>query len=431
MYVSTYMQVSELNEILSEKDVISIPSNDEIDTTQAVEIETSKQQKEYVCQHCGETFPTPIAKATHIRTQHKGMTKERSSLKEVAATTKQSDVLPESIAYLKNSCLKPFGCKGLENVAMGMLDAPEDLNLLQSLLSANDNSKNIPFILQRYSSYIGKPVPTLDGQHIPEVRISPLKDSMAMMKDGFDMKVMMKMFNEDNNGSKPNAELEILKTQMNTILEQNRTLQQQLLENQRKAEIDKLAEQNKQLAEELKNQKEANKNDFTSLGGILQDYMQKDASKWDMFNVTQKHNEELRKIGEIITEMKNATNSSDAVKMIKEVKGTLTDLGSGAGQILGKSAADNAFMEKANAIAALQNRGFSPEQITQMLSDKHSIRGTAQQEAENLKILEAMNRAADKLDKPIEIPPTATVQYAPPQPQSKTIVDGIQFNVGD
>ncbi len=384
-----------------------LPLSDSIETNYVTATDENTNTNTETCEQCGAQFHGKMAKAQLGR--HKSAKHGITSVKESKATTKvDTGILPESLSYLKNSCLKPFGCKGLENVTQGMMDAPEDLGLLQSLLSANDNSKNIPYILQRYSSYLGKPVPTADG-----VVSKPDTGAKATYKQFMEdraeqayISLMESQAHSKNNNE--SSEVATLKSEINSLKEM-------MLKQQQQNEINALKE-------ELKKTKDESDSNAGSLASMLKTYMGEQEHRWQMF---MKDSEHAKQLQELKDELKNGIPKTS----IGELRGLTQDIGMGIRALNKDIMEGSSHLDTMSLAKSLSERGFSPEQIVEII---------AQQQHPRVPIPPGSSHAEwERLQRIVNTPPPQ------PQPQNPIQVDAnlpigtepqvekVRFNTGE
>lgn len=404
------MEMSELNAILENKSESSI-----IDS----EIPSTSSDGQYICETCGKGFKTDLARRGHMQ-KHLGRYPKKES---ATQATKPIDILPENLAFLKN-ILKSFGAKGMQNILDGMQDNPTDLTELRDLLGANDNKANIPYILKRYSNFIGQPLPeekTVKAE-------SSFSDMFSLSKQAMELKMMQNLWGEKNNGQ--SSEVASLKAD---------ALSKQIIEMQKNFN-EKLADMQKQYAEQLQKQKQEQelqlikeqikktedgyKSGLGSLGETFTEFMKEFQFREEKRELKDKYGEELQKLREQL----QSQGGTLTERLLEKTDKAISSAGSGFLEMNKHMLKETASTERGDRAAALLQLGMHPEQVVRILENPQPYRqiippGSSEREYERLQKI--VNQ------------PTAQIQPStqePPQPEPKkpdehiAEVETVKFN---
>ncbi len=412
-------------------DVIGV-QNDEINKQDIIPEIKTPEKKVYPCEQCGEIFDTPVSKATHMRVHHpKGKTTPKTE------EPKVKDLMPENIAFLKTSCLKPFGAQGLEHIAEGMMESPEDIDLLQQLLAANNNTKNIPYITKRYANYIGKTIPSTETGILSKP-VSPIESAyqnrlMERLDNARVAQMEKDAFGNQNN--KDTGEISKL-TQMITDMqkqqsETQRQFNEKLVEMQRTytESLEKQRVQNEMssLKEELKKIKEESKNQIGALSGNMSEFATNITHLFEKKELKEEHEKKENELKKEISDIKNQkalTNeqymfektTKMAEEAIKAAGGALDGFGKALQPATQRAAESSNTFERARLALDLKQQGFNEQTIASVLNQPPTRTSVPSARSE----FEAMSRMTEQLEQ------------KPPQPEPQPAeANTIKFNAGD
>lgn len=400
------MEQSELDSIIGES--LSPIENTQNNTVE-IQPDTSKP---YTCDVCNKSFSTNLALIGHKRSH--GI-KEKSSLKnEVKAT----DVLPENIAFLKN-VLKSFGAKGSQNILDGMADNPTDLTELRDLLASNENKSNVPYILKRYSNYIGMPIPEEKSSLQTQ---SGFGDMYGMAKQAMELKMMNNLFG-DNNNNKPNTELEAIKLQMAQMAEANKRLEALLTQQKTDNEINllkkELEDSKREYGGQLGSLSDSMKEVVTNIYHMQEKSSLENSSKFEKLLMEMRHEKETDILKKQIAEAQSSKPMAE--KMLDVLDKKVDALGSGFGAAL----KETIKTEQADSIHKLIQSGIPPQQAMSIVGIPNRPNlPSAEQEYRNLE--RATQEIIKETPKPIEKPPEPQVETTPID-----FSEHIKFNVGE
>ncbi len=392
-------------------------------------------EKKYKCRNCSESFDTKTDLMTHYRVSHPKAKQTTDTLEplDVVETDKRKssqkavDILPENLAFLKNK-MKAYGVKGVDNIITGMETDPTNLKELETMLRANGNQNSVPYVLAIYSNLIGQPLPSAQEGSTTQKPLSEIDKALNDTMTERIQKARLAQLERDAYGSgnqNHNPETESIKLQLAKLEEHNRQLQDMLLRQKQEDEL-------KSLREELKQVKEQSGGQISEVANSMKDFSTSIVHLLDKKEMESGYEKQISSLRE---ELRLARPTTQTAENLRELRGMASDIGAGIAGSMANLSKNVSTSEKGILAMHLLDRGMSPEQIENILGSQApglNLRGSSKQEAENLKVVEAMRKANEK---PLDWKPSDdAIKFPPkkePAEQPSNNPDAIKFITND
>ncbi|VVB85057.1 Uncharacterised protein [uncultured archaeon] len=375
--------------------------------------------KSYVCETCGKPFSTPLALTGHKRTH--GIKKEKT---ETVSQKEVSGLLPENLAFLKQQ-LRAFGAKGADNILQGMADNPSDLTELRDLLGANENKSNVPYILKRYSNYIGVPLP----EEKPTSTESNFGSMFGMAKQAMELKMMQNLFGEKTE-TKSTPEMDSVKLQLAAMAESNKKLEQLLLQQATDNKIQQLQKQLEDNKRESGGQIGSMMDTMKEFGNQFTNAFEKSAlenqNKFEKLLMEMRHKEEISQYQQKLDSA--VSNRPLQERLLDKVENLTNSTGAGLAALSKKGMEDQTTMERAVLANSLLEKGMRPEQVASIINSQPQR--TTVHPGDSAREWQKLQEVANKEAQPPEPQPQIKPEVKS-QPEPETQAEAIKFNAGD
>jgi hypothetical protein len=399
------MEVEQLNAILADKS----------DSLIEAEITSPSTDGQYICETCGKPFKTDLARRGHMQThvgRYPKKEKEISTSGSGSGKIKDDNAIPTIYDRLEN-LLKGYGVKGvagiMQSANMYEIDMMAFVPILKDLLRNTGTTPGlIGNIADAWSLIIGvKPEPT--NAIIPEIKPSPLRETINMIQETIQLQALQNMAG-NNNGNKSNPEIEAVKIQLLKMEEHNKKLEELLLKQRQEAEM-------QLIRDELKKTQEDNKASLGSLTNGLDEFITSFTHREELKAQEDKFTKQVQELKE---ELRLNNSKPLQEKMLDKIDGTLNNLGAGFAEMNKHTIQANSAIERGDRAMALINAGVPVNDIASILGgntpQRPNLTGSSQMEWEKLK---RMTQREPKVETPIE-------EIKPIEPELKKPDDGIE-----
>lgn len=356
------MQDSEINDITGEDSIIPL------EEARSVEVENTDG---FVCPVCNKSFTTQLAMIGHQRTHNKGKlsTKKNDSL----------NTIPTSISHLEE-LLAGYNVPSRNGILLSVRDNPEDIDELREALKSVRVDKNTAdYIIKKYAKSIGKSISTEGTTGVSPKEPDAIDDILARKKKEADLRMYDSYIqNGSNNGSKTNPELEAMKVQVAKMEESNRRLEDMLLKQQTDAKI-------AALEAEMKNREDRFGGQVAQLADALKDFATVQKHESDLLRMEVLHTREKEKLQQ---EVDKATKGANAQERFQNrLADAIENVGAGVGQHLVKFGENTVGYDSLKTMKELSDRGFSPEEVKQIMMARRGPvpHGTSEADWEKLR----------------------------------------------
>lgn len=281
-------------------------------------------------------------------------------------TTVQSSIIPTSETKLE-AILKAFSVPSKEGIMLSMQDKPDDIHRLRDMLRAvSVPAGKIEAVTNLYSEYLG--VKSENNNIVPKIPEMEFADKMMIEAEKKAKAEWVAKLYGGNSNNQPNHEMDALKTQMNSILETNKLLQQQLIENKRESEISELKKQNQLLIEQIKQNKDDADGQAGHLAASMKDFATNISHMLEKKELESTFTKELQAIQKKLDEQSQGKTATNAAELSSRVLDKTAELLSSAGNGFVKFNENMTRMssqkDAGETALALMSRGVSPDQLS-------------------------------------------------------------------
>ncbi len=379
---------------------------------------------------CDASFSGTMARAQlgrHKSAKH-GIKKEVEQKTKGKLNTENLNQIPTSSSYLEE-LLEGFAIPNRKGILLALKDDSQNIDELREALKSVRVDKNTAdYIVKKYASSVGKNVADI-GTPVTEPQISPLKATVGMLNDSLQVQLLQNMLQPKQSDTK-NPELEQMKLQMASMVEQNKRLEalltQQKVDNEINLLKKALEDSKREYGGQLGSLSDSMKEFVTAMMNSQEKMALQNDNKFEKLILQMQHKQETDELKKEVEIAKANSNKSFIEKGLEVVDKKLD----AAGQVFGMAAKQNIDIEKAQTARDLINQGVPKNEAFAVTGLANGIIQNNMRELDEIEAHKELKKLADELNKQPVSPQPQPQPQTQPEPIVEPQPEPIKFATG-